>query len=55
MGDSGEENSLLTGRNLQQNQTQKGRPSASTGWGFRGQERGGQQVHEIRIEILAEK
>jgi len=33
-------NSLLTGRNLQQNQTQEGWPSASTSWGLRRQERG---------------
>jgi len=32
-------NSLLTGRNLWQNQTQEGRPSALTSWGLRGQER----------------
>ncbi|MEQ2299327.1 hypothetical protein AMECASPLE_014066 [Ameca splendens] len=32
--DSGEENSLLTGRNLQQNQAQCERPSATTDWGF---------------------
>jgi len=32
--------SLLTGRNLHQNQNQGGRPSASTSWGLRGQKRG---------------
>jgi len=33
-------NSLLTGRNLWQNQTQEDWPSASTSWGLRRQKRG---------------
>jgi len=37
--------SLLTGRNLWQNQTQEGWPSASTSWGLRGQERGNNKHH----------
>jgi len=37
-------NSLLMGRNLWQNQTQEGWPSASTSWGLRGQKRGRQQT-----------
>jgi len=36
----GRKNSLLTGRNLQQNQIQEGQPSVSTSRGLRGQDRG---------------
>jgi len=32
--------SLLTERNVWQNQTQEGWPSASTSWGLRGKKRG---------------
>jgi len=35
-GDAGEENSLLTGINLQQSQNQAGQPSTWTGWGVKG-------------------
>jgi len=48
-------NSLLTGRNLWQKQTQGGRPSASTSWGLRGQERGDSRHHNTRPGTLAEK
>ena len=48
-------NSLLKGRNLQQNQAQVGRPSASIGWGLRGQERGVNKFHNTRPGIPAEK
>ena len=34
-----------------QNQTQEGLPSASTGWGLRGQEKGGQQATQHQIEF----
>jgi len=36
---------LLTGRNLWQNQTQEGWPSASTSWNLRGQKRGDNKHH----------
>jgi len=36
--------SLLTRRNLWQNQTQEGWPSSSTSWGLRGQKRGGKNT-----------
>ena len=42
-------NSLLTGQN------QEGRPSASTGWGLRGQEIGDNKYHNTRPGIPAEK
>jgi len=49
--------SLLTGRNLWQNQTQEGWPSASTCWGLRGYKRGDNKQHNIipRIPIETEK
>ena len=41
--------SLLTGRNLWQNQTQEGWPSTSTSWGMRRQKRAGKkQFNPIR-------
>ena len=40
--------SLLTGRNLWQNQTQEGWPSASTSWGLRRQKRGEKHHNTIR-------
>ena len=45
--------SLLTGRSLHQNQNV--RPSASTGWVFRGQERGDNKHHDTRPGIPAER
>ena len=51
----GRKTSLLTGRNLHQNQNQEGRPSTSPSWGVRGQERGDNKHHNIRPEIPAEK
>ena len=39
--------SLLTGRNLWQNQTQEGWPSTSTSWGLRGQKRGDNKHQNI--------
>ena len=47
--------SLLTGRNLWQNQTQGGRPSASTSLGLRGQERGDNKHRNTRPGIPAGK
>ena len=49
--------SLLTERNLWQNQTQEGRPSASTSWGLRGQKRGDNKHHNTirRIPVETEK
>jgi len=38
-------NSLLIGRNLWQNQTPEGWPSASSKWGVRGQKRGDNKHH----------
>jgi len=35
---------LLTGRNLWQNQTQEGWPSASTSWGLRREKKGGKNT-----------
>ena len=40
--------SLLTGRNLWQNQTQEGWPSASTSWGLRRQKKGEKHHNTIR-------
>ena len=48
-------NSLLRGRDLQQNQNQEGWPSASTDWRLRGQERGENKHHKTRPGIPAEK
>jgi len=48
-------NSLLTRRNLHQNQNQEGRPSASTSWGLRGQEIGDNKHRNTRPGIPAEK
>ena len=48
-------NSLLTGRNFCQNQTQEGWPSASTSLGLRGQERGDNKQHNTRPWIPAER
>jgi len=42
-------NSLLTGKNLWQNPTQEGQPSALNGWGLRGQERGDNRHHNTRL------
>jgi len=46
--------SLLRGRNLWQNQTQEGWPSASNSWGSRGQKRGDNKhrntIQRIRVE-----
>ena len=44
-------NSLWTGRNLWQNQTQEGWPSVSTSWGLRGQKRGDNE-HRNTIERI---
>ena len=52
-GNSGEKNSILTGTNLRQTQNQEGRPSASTGWGLRGQEKGDNKHHNARPGIPA--
>jgi len=41
-------NSVLTGRNLWQNQTQEGWPSTSTSWGLRRQKRGDNKHHNTR-------
>ena len=51
----GRKNSLLTRRNLWQNHTQEGRPTASTSWGLRGQERGDDKHHNTRPGTPAEK
>jgi len=48
-------NSLLTGRNLHQNQNQEWQPSAWTSWGLRGQERGDNKHRNTRPEITAER
>ena len=48
-------NSLLTRRNLWQSQTERGRPSASTSRGLRGQERGDNRHHISRPWTPAEE
>jgi len=48
-------NSLITGRNLWQNQTQEGRSSVLTGWVLRGQERGDSKLLNTRAGLPAEK
>jgi len=47
-------NSLLTGRNFWQNQTQEGWPSASTSQGLRGQKRRDNKHHNTIQRIPAE-
>ncbi|MEQ2309167.1 hypothetical protein AMECASPLE_035700 [Ameca splendens] len=47
----GRKNSLLTGRNLQQNQAQCEWPSATTDWGFERTE----QRHEKKTEALIQE
>jgi len=49
-----ERNSLLTGRNLWQNQTQKGWPSTSANWGLRRQKRGDNKHHNTIQTIPVE-
>jgi len=44
--------SLLSGRNLWQNQTQEGWPSASTSWGLRRQKRGQNTVTPFKGYLL---
>jgi len=48
-------NSLLTGRNFWPNQTEERRPTASTTWLLRGQERGDNKHNNSKSGIHSEK